>query len=186
MVRFVTVQLLKLRYYSNKVHLIYSEETVSLLGLLKAGVSWELRKCFFFDSQSAIIFHCSVERCCGIQLFCKLIPGFHFSSSINAVAWSPAGAQVVTVDKGNKAVLWSEFWLDGGWKAERPAPLCMVVLVHGWTEWRPEPRSILSRDINKHMGFTFQRKVLKQWRRSLSQRLLMAVTAVWHSDSAND
>lgn len=122
-VRFVIVQLLKLRYDSNKVHLIHSEETVSLLGLLKVRVSWELRRCFFFDSQSTVIFHSSVKCCCGIQLFCKLIPGFHFSSSINAVAWSPAGAHVVSVDKGNKAVLWSEFWLDGGWKAERPAPL---------------------------------------------------------------
>uniref|UniRef100_A0A8C8S6W7 Autophagy related 16 like 1 n=1 Tax=Pelusios castaneus TaxID=367368 RepID=A0A8C8S6W7_9SAUR len=35
--------------------------------------------------------------------------GKHHSSSINAVAWSPAGAHVVSVDKGNKAVLWSEF-----------------------------------------------------------------------------
>ncbi|KAM6063286.1 autophagy-related protein 16-1 isoform 5-T5 [Chlamydotis macqueenii] len=33
----------------------------------------------------------------------------HHSSSINAVAWSPVGAHVVSVDKGNKAVLWSEF-----------------------------------------------------------------------------
>ncbi|XP_019398434.1 PREDICTED: autophagy-related protein 16-1 isoform X3 [Crocodylus porosus] len=33
----------------------------------------------------------------------------HHSSSINAVAWSPAGAHVVSVDKGNKAVVWSEF-----------------------------------------------------------------------------
>uniref|UniRef100_A0A803VC43 APG16-like 1 n=1 Tax=Ficedula albicollis TaxID=59894 RepID=A0A803VC43_FICAL len=33
----------------------------------------------------------------------------HHSSSINAVTWSPAGAHVVSVDKGNKAVLWSEF-----------------------------------------------------------------------------
>ncbi|KAM6198920.1 autophagy-related protein 16-1 isoform 4-T4 [Sarcoramphus papa] len=33
----------------------------------------------------------------------------YHSSSINAVAWSPAGAHVVSVDKGNKAVLWSEF-----------------------------------------------------------------------------
>uniref|UniRef100_A0A8B9BDM2 Autophagy related 16 like 1 n=2 Tax=Anser TaxID=8842 RepID=A0A8B9BDM2_9AVES len=33
----------------------------------------------------------------------------HHSSSINAVAWSPAGAHVVSVDKGNKAVLWAEF-----------------------------------------------------------------------------
>ncbi|XP_020643052.3 autophagy-related protein 16-1 isoform X1 [Pogona vitticeps] len=31
------------------------------------------------------------------------------SNSINAVAWSPSGAHVVSVDKGNKAVLWSEF-----------------------------------------------------------------------------
>ncbi|XP_032553400.1 autophagy-related protein 16-1 isoform X7 [Chiroxiphia lanceolata] len=33
----------------------------------------------------------------------------HHSSPINAVAWSPAGAHVVSVDKGNKAVLWAEF-----------------------------------------------------------------------------
>ncbi|XP_074860091.1 autophagy-related protein 16-1 isoform X2 [Carettochelys insculpta] len=33
----------------------------------------------------------------------------HHSSSVNAVTWSPAGAYVVSVDKGNKAVLWSEF-----------------------------------------------------------------------------
>ncbi|XP_061492431.1 autophagy-related protein 16-1-like isoform X3 [Rhineura floridana] len=33
----------------------------------------------------------------------------HHSNSINAVAWSPSGAYVVSVDKGNKAVLWSEF-----------------------------------------------------------------------------
>ncbi|XP_070609135.1 autophagy-related protein 16-1 isoform X2 [Erythrolamprus reginae] len=33
----------------------------------------------------------------------------HHSNPINAVAWSPSGAHVVTVDKGNKAVLWSEF-----------------------------------------------------------------------------
>ncbi|XP_070643009.1 autophagy-related protein 16-1 isoform X4 [Bos indicus] len=33
----------------------------------------------------------------------------HHSSSINAVAWSPAGSHVVTVDKGSKAVLWSEY-----------------------------------------------------------------------------
>ncbi|XP_064021367.1 autophagy-related protein 16-1 isoform X5 [Pogoniulus pusillus] len=33
----------------------------------------------------------------------------HHSSPINAVAWSPAGAHVVSVDKGNKAVLWSDF-----------------------------------------------------------------------------
>ncbi|XP_062438562.1 autophagy-related protein 16-1 isoform X7 [Rhea pennata] len=33
----------------------------------------------------------------------------HHSSPINAVAWSPVGAHVVSVDKGNKAVLWSEF-----------------------------------------------------------------------------
>ncbi|XP_010219057.1 PREDICTED: autophagy-related protein 16-1 isoform X1 [Tinamus guttatus] len=33
----------------------------------------------------------------------------HHSSPINAVAWSPAGAHVVSVDKGSKAVLWSEF-----------------------------------------------------------------------------
>ncbi|KAK9401009.1 autophagy-related protein 16-1 [Crotalus adamanteus] len=33
----------------------------------------------------------------------------HHSTPINAVAWSPSGAHVVSVDKGNKAVLWSEF-----------------------------------------------------------------------------
>ncbi|XP_063162970.1 autophagy-related protein 16-1 isoform X3 [Candoia aspera] len=33
----------------------------------------------------------------------------HHSNPINAVAWSPSGAHVVSVDKGNKAVLWSEF-----------------------------------------------------------------------------
>uniref|UniRef100_A0A384C2C0 Autophagy related 16 like 1 n=1 Tax=Ursus maritimus TaxID=29073 RepID=A0A384C2C0_URSMA len=32
-----------------------------------------------------------------------------FSSSINAVAWSPSGSHVVSVDKGSKAVLWSEY-----------------------------------------------------------------------------
>lgn len=32
-----------------------------------------------------------------------------FSSSINAVAWSPSGTHVVSVDKGNKAILWSEY-----------------------------------------------------------------------------
>lgn len=48
----------------------------------------------------------------------------------------------------------------------------MALLVHGQAEWRPEPRSIRSGDIDKCMGFTFQRKVPKQWRRSLSQRLL--------------
>ncbi|XP_036853636.1 autophagy-related protein 16-1 isoform X2 [Manis javanica] len=31
------------------------------------------------------------------------------SSSINAVAWSPSGSHVVSVDKGSKAVLWSEY-----------------------------------------------------------------------------
>ncbi|XP_043857990.1 autophagy-related protein 16-1 isoform X2 [Dromiciops gliroides] len=31
------------------------------------------------------------------------------SSSINAVAWSPSGTHVVSVDKGNKAILWSEY-----------------------------------------------------------------------------
>uniref|UniRef100_A0A452SU61 Autophagy-related protein 16-1 n=1 Tax=Ursus americanus TaxID=9643 RepID=A0A452SU61_URSAM len=30
-------------------------------------------------------------------------------SSINAVAWSPSGSHVVSVDKGSKAVLWSEY-----------------------------------------------------------------------------
>ncbi|XP_026540328.1 autophagy-related protein 16-1 isoform X3 [Notechis scutatus] len=33
----------------------------------------------------------------------------HHSNPINAVAWSPSGAHVISVDKGNKAVLWSEF-----------------------------------------------------------------------------
>ncbi|XP_015282345.1 PREDICTED: autophagy-related protein 16-1 [Gekko japonicus] len=33
----------------------------------------------------------------------------HHSNSINAVAWSPSGVHVVSVDKGNKAVLWSDF-----------------------------------------------------------------------------
>ncbi|XP_019595323.1 autophagy-related protein 16-1 isoform X2 [Rhinolophus sinicus] len=33
----------------------------------------------------------------------------HHSSSINAVAWSPSGSHVVSVDKGSKAVLWSEY-----------------------------------------------------------------------------
>ncbi|XP_057600870.1 autophagy-related protein 16-1 isoform X2 [Hippopotamus amphibius kiboko] len=33
----------------------------------------------------------------------------HHSSSVNAVAWSPAGSHVVSVDKGSKAVLWSEY-----------------------------------------------------------------------------
>ncbi|XP_074045810.1 autophagy-related protein 16-1 isoform X5 [Macrotis lagotis] len=31
------------------------------------------------------------------------------SSSVNAVAWSPSGTHVVSVDKGNKAILWSEY-----------------------------------------------------------------------------
>nr|XP_010595912.1 LOW QUALITY PROTEIN: autophagy-related protein 16-1 [Loxodonta africana] len=31
------------------------------------------------------------------------------SSSINAVAWSPSGSHVVSVDKGSKAVLWSDY-----------------------------------------------------------------------------
>ncbi|XP_041125938.1 autophagy-related protein 16-1-like isoform X1 [Polyodon spathula] len=34
--------------------------------------------------------------------------GKHHSSSINAVAWSPSGAHVVSVEKGSKAVLWSD------------------------------------------------------------------------------
>lgn len=41
----------------------------------------------------------------------------------------------------------------------------MVVLVRGCTAWRPEPRSIQSQDIDKHMGFPFPREVLKQWRK---------------------
>lgn len=39
------------------------------------------------------------------------------------------------------------------------------MLVHGCTAGRPEPRSIQSRDIDKRMGFAFQREVLKQWRK---------------------
>ncbi|XP_073437354.1 autophagy-related protein 16-1 isoform X2 [Dendrobates tinctorius] len=37
------------------------------------------------------------------------ILGKHHSSSINAVTWSPSGAYVVSVDKGSKGVLWSDF-----------------------------------------------------------------------------
>ncbi|KAM4042224.1 autophagy-related protein 16-1 isoform 3-T3 [Anomaloglossus baeobatrachus] len=37
------------------------------------------------------------------------ILGKHHSSAINAVAWSPSGAYVVSVDKGSKGVLWSDF-----------------------------------------------------------------------------
>ncbi|XP_036999830.1 autophagy-related protein 16-1 isoform X2 [Artibeus jamaicensis] len=33
----------------------------------------------------------------------------HHGSSINAVAWSPSGAHVISVDKGSKAVLWSDY-----------------------------------------------------------------------------
>ncbi|XP_036277225.1 autophagy-related protein 16-1 isoform X8 [Pipistrellus kuhlii] len=33
----------------------------------------------------------------------------HHGSSINAVAWSPSGSHIVSVDKGSKAVLWSEY-----------------------------------------------------------------------------
>ncbi|XP_045415562.1 autophagy-related protein 16-1 isoform X3 [Lemur catta] len=33
----------------------------------------------------------------------------HHSSSINAVAWSPSGSHVVSVDKGSKAVLWAQY-----------------------------------------------------------------------------
>uniref|UniRef100_A0A8D0RBP0 Autophagy related 16 like 1 n=1 Tax=Sus scrofa TaxID=9823 RepID=A0A8D0RBP0_PIG len=33
----------------------------------------------------------------------------HHSSPINAVAWSPSGAHVASVDKGSKAVLWSDY-----------------------------------------------------------------------------
>ncbi|KAM4693334.1 autophagy-related protein 16-1 isoform 1-T1 [Discoglossus pictus] len=35
--------------------------------------------------------------------------GKQHSSSINAVAWSPSGAFVVSVDKGSRGVLWSDF-----------------------------------------------------------------------------
>ncbi|XP_051779541.1 autophagy-related protein 16-1 isoform X3 [Erpetoichthys calabaricus] len=34
--------------------------------------------------------------------------GKHHSSCVNAVAWSPSGTYVVSVEKGNKAVLWSD------------------------------------------------------------------------------
>ncbi|XP_077147174.1 autophagy-related protein 16-1 isoform X3 [Ranitomeya variabilis] len=37
------------------------------------------------------------------------ILGKHHSSAINAVTWSPSGAYVVSVDKGSKGVLWSDF-----------------------------------------------------------------------------
>ncbi|XP_071999368.1 autophagy-related protein 16-1 isoform X1 [Engystomops pustulosus] len=37
------------------------------------------------------------------------ILGKQHSSCINAVAWSPSGAYVVSVDKGSKGVLWSDF-----------------------------------------------------------------------------
>ncbi|XP_078522147.1 autophagy-related protein 16-1 isoform X1 [Lissotriton helveticus] len=33
----------------------------------------------------------------------------HHSASINAVAWSPSGAHVLSVDKGSRGVLWSDF-----------------------------------------------------------------------------
>ncbi|XP_075057848.1 autophagy-related protein 16-1 isoform X3 [Mixophyes fleayi] len=35
--------------------------------------------------------------------------GKQHSSAINAIAWSPSGAFVVSVDKGSKGVLWSDF-----------------------------------------------------------------------------
>ncbi|KAG7248460.1 hypothetical protein CRUP_010436, partial [Coryphaenoides rupestris] len=31
-----------------------------------------------------------------------------FSSAINAVSWSPSGTFVLSVEKGSKAVLWSD------------------------------------------------------------------------------
>lgn len=65
------------------------------------------------------------------------------------------------------------------------ARLCVVVLVRGCTAWRPEPRSSQSQDTDKHMGFAFQREVLKQWRKE-SQRLLTAITALWYLDSEWD
>lgn len=37
------------------------------------------------------------------KVLCK-----HHSSSINAVAWAPSGSHVISVDKGSKAVLWSD------------------------------------------------------------------------------
>lgn len=33
------------------------------------------------------------------------------SSAINSVSWSPSGAYVVSVEKGSKAILWSDMWL---------------------------------------------------------------------------
>lgn len=33
----------------------------------------------------------------------------HHSTSINAVAWSPSGAHVLSVDRGSRGVLWSDF-----------------------------------------------------------------------------
>ncbi|XP_069473994.1 autophagy-related protein 16-like isoform X2 [Ambystoma mexicanum] len=33
----------------------------------------------------------------------------HHNASINAVAWSPSGAHVLSVDKGSRGVLWSDF-----------------------------------------------------------------------------
>lgn len=39
----------------------------------------------------------------------RLTSVFCFSNCINAVAWSPSGMHVVSVDKGNKAVLWTDF-----------------------------------------------------------------------------
>lgn len=38
------------------------------------------------------------------KVLCK-----HHSSSINAVAWAPSGSHVISVDKGSKAVLWSDY-----------------------------------------------------------------------------
>ncbi|XP_038608115.1 autophagy-related protein 16-1 isoform X3 [Tachyglossus aculeatus] len=38
----------------------------------------------------------------------KVLSKFH-SSSINAVAWSPSGVNVASVDKSNKAVVWSDY-----------------------------------------------------------------------------
>ena len=36
---------------------------------------------------------------------------FVCSSAINSVSWSPSGAYVASVEKGSKAILWSDMWL---------------------------------------------------------------------------
>ncbi|XP_018422120.1 PREDICTED: autophagy-related protein 16-like, partial [Nanorana parkeri] len=49
------------------------------------------------------------EQCVMSGHFDKKIRFWDISSSINAVAWSPSGTYVVSVDKGSKGVLWSDF-----------------------------------------------------------------------------